>query len=125
MAGGTALPVGNLKPYMDDTGTMTYIAEKSNCMEVEMRAFLVHDEKKEIDLIVVPEQEWLVDVNRDVMNDFISVNPDFTKWTGRALKGLTPESFGQIIATREEKGDVCIVEASLWHQRMAFHLGNP
>lgn len=90
-----------------------------------MRAFLVHDKKKAADIIVVPEQERLVDVNRQVMNEFIAVDPDFSKWRGKDLNGLPPESFGQIVATREEKGDVCIVETSLWHQRMAFHLGNP
>ena len=90
-----------------------------------MRAFLVHDEKKETDVMVLPEQKRLVFVNRQVMNDFISVQPDFSKWSGQDLKGLVPESFGQIIATREENGDVCVVETSLWHQRMAFHLGNP
>jgi len=90
-----------------------------------MRAFLVHDKNKDQDVMVLPEQDRLVDVNRQVMNDFISVQPVFSSWSGKEVKGLVPESFGQIVATREEKGDVCIVEASLWKQRMAFYLGNP
>ena len=90
-----------------------------------MRAFFIHDAHKEQDLMVLPDQDRLVAVNRSVMNEFISVHPDFSKCSGSALNGLAPESFGRIVATREEQGDVCIVETNLWQQRMMFHLGTP
>jgi len=90
-----------------------------------MRAFLVHDQNKNQDVVVLPEIQRLVRVDQKVLNDFISVHPEFSKWTGEAVKGLPPETFGQIVATREEKGDVCIVDANLWQKLMTLYLGNP
>lgn len=87
-----------------------------------MKAYFIYDEKKQIDMMVVPEIDCIVSVNRSVMEVFISVAPDFSKFSGEHLNGLPPESFGRIIATRESQGDVCILEDSLWRQRMAFYL---
>lgn len=88
-----------------------------------MRAYLVHDQKKEQDLMILPEKNLTVPVNRRVMTDFISVRPNFSQWSGSDLKGLAPETFGRIVATRDDAGDVCVIEASLWQERMAMHLG--
>jgi hypothetical protein len=88
-----------------------------------MIAFFIHDAKKQSDIMAVPETDSMVPVNRAVMEAFIAVEPDFSGYVGQRLKGLPPETFGQIVATRKADGDVCIVETSLWRQRMAFHLG--
>ena len=88
-----------------------------------MMAFFIHDAKKQSDLMVVPEIDAMVPVNRSVMEAFIAVAPDFSGYTGQRLNGLPPEAFGQIVATRKADGDVCIVATSLWRQRMAYHLG--
>lgn len=90
-----------------------------------MQAHLVHDAKKEHDVLILPEADRLIQVDRRVLEDFIAVRPDFSQWTGTPLNGLPPRAFGRIIATREEKEDVCIVDEPLWHRRMAFHLGMP
>jgi len=93
--------------------------------ENTMRAYLVHDAKKQSDMLVLPEMDRLIPVNREVLTDFISVRPDFSRWSGSQLNGLSPETFGRVVATREEKEDVCIVDEPLWQQRMSHLLGAP
>lgn len=90
-----------------------------------MQAYYVYDEKKDADVMVIPEMGCMLDVNRHMMTNFISVKPDFSQWQGQDLNGLPPEAMGVVVATRNEDGDVCILEMSLWHERMAFHLGQP
>ena len=87
-----------------------------------MKAFFVHDEETEKDLMVVPETDTLVTVDRNVMEEFIAVEPDFAEFTGEPLEKKAPESIGRVVATRKSDMDVCIIEASLWWRRMAFHL---
>lgn len=36
---------------------------------------------------------------------------------------MAPEDFGLVIATREERGDVCVLKMDLWQERMAHYLG--
>ena len=88
-----------------------------------MQAFYIYDEKKDADLLVIPEKDCMLPVNRSLMEDFISVKPDFSQWQGQALNGLPPDAMGQVVATRKEDGDVCIIEMDLWHERMAAYLG--
>ncbi len=88
-----------------------------------MQAFIVHDAKKQQDLLVVPERDRSVAVDRVIMEEFIAVKPDFTRFEGASLNGLPVETFGHIIASRSTEGDVCIVDEMLWQQRMAAHLG--
>jgi hypothetical protein len=90
-----------------------------------MIAYYVHDDKKEEDLIVLPELGCTVSVTRQCMEDFISVNPDFAKWSGNSCDDLSPEDFGTVVATREDRGDVCVINHDLWRQRMTYYLGNP
>jgi hypothetical protein len=90
-----------------------------------MQAYLVHDAKKQSDMLVLPEMDRLIPVNREVLMDFISVRPDFSQWSGLHLNGLSPETFGRVVATRQEKEDVCIVDEPLWQQRMSHLLGAP
>lgn len=89
-----------------------------------MKAFFVHDKKKQSDMLVVPESNCLVRVNQAVMETFIAVAPDFSEHAGQNLNDLSPETFGHIVATRESDGDVCIIDKSLWQQRMNYHLGH-
>ncbi len=90
-----------------------------------MQAYLVHDSKKQLDMLVLPELDRLIPVKRQVIEDFIAVRPEFSQWAGSPLNGLPPETFGRVVATREEKEDVCIVDEPLWQQRMSHHLGAP
>lgn len=90
-----------------------------------MIAFFIHDEKKQLDLLVLPETDTIAPVNREILEAFIAVAPDFSEISGQRLNGLPPESFGQIVASRKSDGDVCILAEPLWHQRMASHLGLP
>ena len=90
-----------------------------------MIAYYVHDDKKKDDLIVLSELGCTVPVSRQRMEDFISVNPDFSKWSGNACSDLAPEDFGAVVATREDAGDVCVVNHDLWRKRMEYYLGSP
>lgn len=90
-----------------------------------MIAYYVHDSKKETDLIVLPDMGCSVAVDAGRMEAFISVNPDFTSWSGDACGQLSPEDFGTIVASREEGGDVCVVNHELWRRCMAHYLGAP
>jgi hypothetical protein len=59
------------------------------------------------------------------MERFISVKPDFAGWTGQSCAFVKPEEFGAVVATRDDQGDVCIVQQDLWRERMFANLGNP
>ena len=88
-----------------------------------MKAFFVFDEKKDEDLVVIPEIDTMVAVSREIMEEFIAVTPDFSKCSGDRLNEMPPESLGVVVAMRKTDGDVCIVEEALWRQRMAAILG--
>jgi hypothetical protein len=88
-----------------------------------MIAYYVHDQKKDNDLIVLPEMGCSVAVDAARMESFISVKPEFAKWTGDACGELSPEDFGTIVATRDDLGDVCVVNHDLWRRRMEHYLG--
>ncbi len=90
-----------------------------------MQAFFVHDPKKETDLLIIPQLDVKTSMDRQAMETFIGVQPDFSNCSGASLNGLPPDAFGHVVATRDPKGDVCIVDESLWQQRMASILGSP
>ena len=90
-----------------------------------MIAYYVHDSKKEIDLIVMPDMGCSVAVDAGRLEAFISVKPDFASWSGDACGELSPENFGTIVASRNEGGDVCVVNHDLWRRRMTHYLGAP
>ena len=83
-----------------------------------MRAYFVHDSAKESDSIVVPELDMLVAVDREAFDLFISARPDFSRFSAVPAGGLSPRSFGKIVATRDDDGDVCVKNDVLWQQRM-------
>jgi len=88
-----------------------------------MIAYFVHDSKKETDMIVLPDMRCSVAVDAGRLEAFISVNPDFVSWSGDACGELSPEDFGTIVASRDEGGDVCVVNHDLWRRCMAQYLG--
>jgi len=87
-----------------------------------MLAYYVHDDKKAQDYLIIPEIDLTIPVDRHIMTDFISVRPAFSQRTGVALNSLKPDAFGRIVATRDDQGDVCVVDIALWQKRMAVHL---
>jgi hypothetical protein len=89
-----------------------------------MIAFYVHDDKKENDTIVIPEMGCSISVTADVLEKFISVNPDFSEWSGDACGHLSPEDFGVVIATRDDQGDVCVTHKEKWAARMLFYMNS-
>ena len=90
-----------------------------------MIAYYVHDKKKDNDLIVLPEMGCSVAVDAARMEAFISIKPEFASWTGDACGELSPEDFGTIVATRDDLGDVCVLNHDLWRRRMEHYLGAP
>ena len=89
-----------------------------------MIAYYVYDEKKENDTIVIPEMGCSISVTADVLEKFISVDPDFSEWTGDACGQLSPEDFGIVIATRDDQGDVCVTQNEKWAERMLFYMNS-
>jgi hypothetical protein len=61
-------------------------------------------------------------VDKDAMERFIAVTPDFAKWKGQACTFVKPEEFGTVVASRDDQGDVCIVNQDLWRERMFANL---
>ena len=90
-----------------------------------MIAYYVHDNKKKNDVIVLPDPGCTVTVDRQRMESFISVNPNFADWSGEACSDLSPEDFGTVVATRDDSGDVCVANHELWRERMDHYLGSP
>ena len=90
-----------------------------------MIAYYVHDNKKKNDVIVLPDLGCTVTVDRQRMEAFISVNPNFADWSGEACSDLSPENFGTVVATRDDSGDVCVANHELWRERMDHYLGSP
>jgi hypothetical protein len=90
-----------------------------------MIAYYVHDSKKKDDLIILPEMECAVAVDKDRLEAFISVDPMFAKWSGDACANISPEDFGTVVATRDDDGDVCVINQELWKSRMLYYLGSP
>ena len=89
-----------------------------------MLVYFVHDKKKDSDMMVLPEMGCSVPVDAEVLKTFISVKPDFSTWSGDSCSGMTPESFGTIVAIRDDCGDVSVRNSKLWQQRMAVYLGD-
>ena len=89
-----------------------------------MIAYLVHDKKKDADLIVLPEKGCTLPVDSLKIKVFISAKPDFSQWSGDSCGGLSPESFGVIVALRDECGDVSIRRKELWQERLDFYLAD-
>lgn len=89
-----------------------------------MIAYYVHDDKKENDTIVIPEMGCSISVTADVLEKFISVDPDFSDWAGDACGNLSPEDFGIVIATRDDQGDVCVTQNEKWAERMLFYMNS-
>ena len=87
-----------------------------------MKAFIVHDANKGLDLLVVPERDRSVQVDRTILEEFIAVEPDFTRFDGNPINGLPVETFGEVIASRKPDGDVCILDETLWQKCMSTYL---
>jgi hypothetical protein len=90
-----------------------------------MIAYYVHDGKKENDVIVIPDRECAVPVDRERLEAFISVDPVFASWSGNACGVVSAEDFGAVIATRDDNGDVCVIDQERWRKRMEYYLGSP
>lgn len=90
-----------------------------------MIAYFVHDPQKASDTIYLPELGCFIPVDRAAMERFIAVKPDFADWQGQACTFVKPEEFGTVVATRDDQGDVCILQQNLWRERMFANLGNP
>ena len=87
-----------------------------------MIAYFVHQADNNVDHIVLPDMGCAVRVTPDAIRQFIAVNPEFTKWTGDACDYMEPDAFGDIIATRTQGEDVCILKNDLWRERLLHYL---
>ena len=90
-----------------------------------MIAYFVHDPQKASDTIYLPDVGCFIPVDQAAMERFIAVQPDFANWKGQACTFVKPEEFGTVVATRNDEGDVCIIQQDLWRARMFAHLGHP
>ena len=87
-----------------------------------MLAYFVHDPKKNEDVIVIPDMHCSVRVDPERFENFISAKPNFAQWSGDACE-LPPENFGKVVATRDERGDVCVLDDDLWRGRVDCYSG--
>jgi hypothetical protein len=87
-----------------------------------MIAYFVHNQVSGSDTIVIPEMNCAVPVDAEIVKAFISAAPNFASWSGNSCQAVDPQDFGTVIATRDEQGDVCVLQADLWHQRRELHL---
>ena len=90
-----------------------------------MIAYFVYSAREDRDLIVIPDSGCTVEVDGGVMERFIAPEPDFAGMTGEPCASAEPEDFGKVVASREDGGDVCILDAAMWQRRMTHHLGRP
>ncbi|MCU0561583.1 MAG: hypothetical protein MUD16_15495 [Desulfobacterales bacterium] len=90
-----------------------------------MIAYFLHNPRKNMDTVYLPDRCCFLAADRAVMERFIAVKPDFARWPGQACAAVEPEEFGTVVATRDDQGDVCIVNHDLWRERMLALLGNP
>jgi hypothetical protein len=97
--------------------------EKVYWKEVFVIAYFVYNEKDEGDIIVIPDLGCHVPVDAQRLQAFIAVRPDFKEWSGDACGHMAAEDFGTILATRDDCGDVNIVNEKLWRERMGHYLG--
>ena len=63
-----------------------------------MIAYYVHDDKKENDVIVIPDRQCTMPVDRERLEAFISVDPVFASWPGDSCGLVSPEDFGMTTA---------------------------
>lgn len=91
----------------------------------QMIAYFIHNSETRTDTIYLPQMGCFVPVDAGRMEAFISVSPDFESWSGESCRVLAPEEFGDVVASREDKGDVCVLISDLWQERMSHHLGDP
>jgi hypothetical protein len=86
-----------------------------------MIAYFVHNPRKNMDTVYLPDRGCFIAADKAAMERFIAVKPDFANWTGQACAMVEPE----VVATRDDQGDVCILKEELWRERMLAHLGSP
>ena len=87
-----------------------------------MIAFFVHNFETDSDVIVLPEMGCSLAVDRNTLEAFISPSPNFAEWSGDACSNVAAEDFGTVAATRDDQGDVNVVNEELWRRRMDFHM---
>ncbi|MGD8366491.1 MAG: hypothetical protein PVG78_02520 [Desulfobacterales bacterium] len=82
-----------------------------------MLAYFVHNAKNQNDVIVIPDMHCSVRVDPERFEAFISATPNFAEWSGEACE-LPPEDMGKVVATRDEFGDVCVLDDDAWRSRV-------
>jgi hypothetical protein len=97
--------------------------KKVHWKEVYVIAYFVYNKQDQNDIIVIPDIGCRVPVDADRLQTFISVRPDFKEWSGNACDHMAAQDFGTILATRDDCGDVNIVNEKLWRERMGHYLG--
>jgi hypothetical protein len=91
--------------------------------EIFVIAYFVHNKKEQVDTIVIPDIGCRVPVDAERLQAFIAVSPDFKEWSGDACGNMAAQDFGSILATRDDCGDVNVVNEKLWRERMGHYLG--
>lgn len=76
------------------------------------------------DTVVIPETQIFIQVDAGVLRRFLAEEPQFGTWQGEALEGLAPESFGRILAVRDESEPPEIKDQEAWNKRV-FSLLRP
>lgn len=90
-----------------------------------MIAYFVYNSESDSDTIVLPEMACTVPVDRQRFEAFIAPKLAFADWSGESCADRKPEDHGTVVATRDDEGDVCVLDKDLWRKRMDYHLTLP
>lgn len=78
--------------------------------------------KGQEDTVVIPEAQVAARVDRAVLRQFLADEPDFASWQGEPLSGRSPETFGTVLATRDEEAPPTILDQARWNDRVMAQL---
>jgi hypothetical protein len=89
-----------------------------------MIAYFVHHGQSSTDTIYLPEKRCCYPVDRTLLAAFLGTGPDSACWSEDGCIEVPPEEFGEVIALRDENGDMNVINHELWQQRLTAVLGN-
>ena len=83
------------------------------------------DKKKKNDegeFIIIPETDQVVTADSQSLKEFISPSACFKTWIGMHHEDVKPEDFGKVIASRDDDGDIRVIDEEVWKKVMLTYI---
>lgn len=80
-------------------------------------------QKDNTPMIVIPDTDQVLPLDRKRLEVFISVSPCFKGWIGTHHENLDVGDFGMRIATRDDAGDITVQDDTRWQALLETCLG--